>query len=139
MMNSRVNVPIPRNEPVLDHAPGSPERAALKAQLAQFGDGSIEIPLIIGGQGVTTGDLGRCILPHDHARSVATYHKGNADTVAQAIAAGGRSPAGVGGHAVGAAGRRCFSRPPICWPGRTGRSSRGDDAQPEQDRDAGGD
>ena len=87
MMNSRVNVPIPRNEPVLDHAPGSPERAALKAQLAQFGDGSIEIPLIIGGQGVTTGDLGRCILPHDHARSVATFHKGDAGTVAQAIAA----------------------------------------------------
>ena len=87
MTNSRANVPTPRNEPVLDYAPGSPERAALKTQLAQFAGGSIEIPLIIGGRGVTTGDLGRCILPHDHARSVATYHKGDAGAVARAIAA----------------------------------------------------
>ena len=87
MMNSRVNVPIPRNEPVLSYAPGSPEKAALKTQLAQFAGSSIEIPLIIGGQNVTTGDVGRCILPHDHARSVATYHKGDAGSVEQAIAA----------------------------------------------------
>ena len=87
MMNSRANAPIPRNEPVLDHAPGSPERADLKAKLAEFSGGSIEIPMIIGGQAVKTGDLGRCILPHDHARSVATFHKGDTDTVHRAIAA----------------------------------------------------
>ena len=94
MMNSRVNVPIPRNEPVLSYAPGSPEKAALKTQLAQFAGSSIEIPLIIGGQNVTTGDVGRCILPHDHARSVATYHKGDAGSVEQAgLAAAAARPA----------------------------------------------
>ena len=87
MNNARVTVPPPRNEPVLSYAPGSPEKAALKSQLETFADGSVEIPLIIGGREVTTGDLGACILPHDHRQQVATYHRGNADTVNQAIAA----------------------------------------------------
>ena len=87
MNNARVTVPPPRNEPVLSYAPGSPEKAALKAQLDAFAAGSVEIPLIIGGREVTTGDLGACVLPHDYRKQVATYHRGNADTVDQAIAA----------------------------------------------------
>ena len=87
MNNARVTVPTPRNEPVLSYAPGSPEKAALKSQLRTFAAGSVEIPLIIGGREVTTGDLGSCILPHEHQKQVATYHRGNADIVNQAIAA----------------------------------------------------
>ena len=87
MNNARVTVPPPRNEPVLSYAPGSPERSALKSQLAAFAAGSAEIPLIIGGREVTTGDLGACVLPHDHGKQVAVYHRGNAATVDQAIAA----------------------------------------------------
>ena len=87
MNNACVTVPAPRNEPVLSYAPGSPEKAALKSQLEKFAAGSVEIPLIIGGREVTTGDLGACILPHDHRKQVATYHRGDADTVGQAIAA----------------------------------------------------
>ena len=87
MNNARVTVPAPRNEPVLNYAPGSPEKAALRAQLDTFAADSIEIPLIIGGRNVTTGDLGTCILPHDHRRSLATYHKGNAETVNEGFAA----------------------------------------------------
>ncbi len=87
MNNARVTVPPPRNEPVLSYAPGSPEKAALKSQLDTFAAGSVEIPLIIGGREVTTGDLGACVLPHDYRKQVATYHRGDADTVDQAIAA----------------------------------------------------
>ena len=87
MNNARVTVPPPRNEPVLSYAPGSPEKAALKSQLDAFADGSVEIPLIIGGREVTTGDVGACVLPHDYRKQVATYHRGNAGTVDQAIAA----------------------------------------------------
>ena len=86
-MNARVSVPTPRNERIQDYAPGSPEKVALKSQLERFESDTIEIPLIIGGRAVTTGNLGRCILPHDHSRTLATYHKGDADTVSQAIAA----------------------------------------------------
>ena len=87
MNNARVTVPSVCNEPVLSYAPGSPEKAAIKAQLDTFGNSSLEIPLVIGGRVVTTGVLGTCIVPHDHRRQLGTYHRGNADTVQQAIAA----------------------------------------------------
>ena len=85
MLNARVSVPTPRNEPALGYAPGSSEKRALKEQLDQFARDQIEIPSIIGGRNVTTGDIGHCILPHDHTKTVARYHKGNAETVSQAI------------------------------------------------------
>jgi 1-pyrroline-5-carboxylate dehydrogenase len=87
MNNARVTVPTPLNEPVLSYAPGSPEKSAIKAQLDAFGTASVEIPLIIGGRDVATGDVGTCIVPHDHQRQLATFHRGNAETVHQAIAA----------------------------------------------------
>ena len=87
MNNARVSVPTTRNEPVLNYAPGSPEKATLKTQLDIFACETTEIPLIIGGREVRTGDIGNCILPHDHRKRVATYHRGNADTVNEAIAA----------------------------------------------------
>ena len=85
MINVRASVPTPPNEPVLSYAPGSPEKLALKSQLERFAGSSIEIPLIIGGRDVATGDLGACILPHDHQTIIAQYHKGNAASVQQAI------------------------------------------------------
>ena len=91
MINARVQVPTPVNEPVLNYAPGSPERRALTAQLAEQAGRRIEIPLIIGGAEVTTGDLGRCVMPHDHQHVLATFHKGNADTVQQAVDAAAKA------------------------------------------------
>ena len=85
MINARAQVPTPVNEPVLSYAPGSPERRALTAQLAEQAGRQVEIPLIVGGAEVTTGDLGRCVMPHDHRHVLATFHKGNADTVRQAV------------------------------------------------------
>ena len=85
MINARVSVPTPRNEPVWAYAPGSSERLALKDQLRACVSEEIEIPLIIGGREVTTTDLGQCILPHDHHKTLAKYHKGNKVTVNQAI------------------------------------------------------
>ena len=85
MINARVNVPLPVNEPILAYAPGSAEKAALKTQLERCATEVIEIPLVIAGRDVSTGDLGKCVLPHDHAKVVATYHKGNAGSVSDAI------------------------------------------------------
>jgi len=59
MINARVSIPKPSNESVMSYAPGSPEKLLLKDQLrTQIGE-SVEIPLIIGGEDVTTGDIGR--------------------------------------------------------------------------------
>ena len=139
MINARVSVPTPRNESILSYAPGSPEKLALKEQLRAFSDEAIEIPLIIGGGDVTTGDLGRCILPHDHRHTLATYHKGNADTVHQAIEAAAQARPGWGRDAVG--GTRGDLSQSRRSPGEQVPSDPEcrDDAEPEQDGDAGRD
>jgi 1-pyrroline-5-carboxylate dehydrogenase len=84
-MNSIPQVPEPVNEPVLSYAPGSPERAELKDALARMSGEEIEIPLIIGGREVRTGNTGRQVMPHDHGHTLATYHLGGAAEARAAI------------------------------------------------------
>jgi 1-pyrroline-5-carboxylate dehydrogenase len=86
-MNSIPQVPLPRNEPVLGYAPGSPERAELKAALKVMASEEIEIPLIIGGREVRTGDTDVQVMPHDHGHVLARYHKAGEGEVRQAVAA----------------------------------------------------
>jgi 1-pyrroline-5-carboxylate dehydrogenase len=87
LMNSIPQVPLPRNEPVLGYAPGSPERAELKAALKVMAQEEIEIPLIIGGREVRTGDTDTQVVPHDHGHVLARYHKAGEAEVRQAVAA----------------------------------------------------
>ena len=87
MINARTHTPAPVNEPVRSYAPGSPERKEVQAHLDACAGEQIEIPLVIGGQQVRTGDIGRAVMPHNHRHVLATFHKGNAETVAQAVAA----------------------------------------------------
>ena len=49
-MSGVANIPHPRNEPVLSYAPGTPERAALKAALGGVGAEQTDIPVVVGGQ-----------------------------------------------------------------------------------------
>jgi 1-pyrroline-5-carboxylate dehydrogenase len=80
-------VPAPVNEPVKSYAPGSPERAELKARLKQMAGERIEIPLIIGGQEVRTGELAQAVMPHDHKHVLADWHKAGRDDVLRAVEA----------------------------------------------------
>jgi 1-pyrroline-5-carboxylate dehydrogenase len=84
-MNAIVKVPRPQNEPVLSFAPGSPERAALKAQLKKMLSETLEIPLIIGGKEVRTGNLADCRCPHDHNQLLAQYHKAGPEEIEMAV------------------------------------------------------
>ena len=93
MADSLVNVPQPENEPVLDYAPGSAEKKAVKAALKQLSGEKIEIPLIIGGEEVRTGNMGQCVVPHDHKHVLATYHKAGPAEVRQAIQAAQKAKA----------------------------------------------
>jgi 1-pyrroline-5-carboxylate dehydrogenase len=86
-MNSIPQVPLPRNEPVLSYAPGSPERAELKAELERMAGERIEVPLIIGGQEIRTGNTAEAVMPHDHGHVLATYHKAGDREIQQAIRA----------------------------------------------------
>jgi 1-pyrroline-5-carboxylate dehydrogenase len=85
MTNSMLNVPFPENEPILGYAPGSPERAALKSAYESLKSEQIEIPLIIGGKEIRTGNMGECRMPHDHGHLLATYHKAGEAEVQMAI------------------------------------------------------
>ena len=61
MSNAIFEIARPENEPVLSYAPGTKERAQLKARLAELKTQDIEIPLIIGGKEIRTGNTG-CLL-----------------------------------------------------------------------------
>lgn len=87
MTNTIVRVPIPSNEKIYDYAPGSPERESLKAQLKKMLSEEIEIPLIIGGKEVHTGNLADCRCPHDHKHILARYHKAGPDEIDKAVEA----------------------------------------------------
>lgn len=87
MPNAKAIVPIPVNEPVLSYAPGTAERTALKKRLAELKSQVIEIPLIIGGQEIKTGNMGEIRIPHDHQHLLGRYHMAGEKEVEMAIEA----------------------------------------------------
>ena len=86
-------VPPPVNEPVRSYAPGSPEKLALKARLASMAKERVDIPIIIGGREIRTGDTAQSVMPHDHGHVLADWHKATPAHVQQAIEASKRAGA----------------------------------------------
>ena len=87
MHDAIAKVPTPRNEPVLEFAPGSEERTCLQTELTRMAGDQLEIPCIIGGKRVTTGRLESIVMPHAHSHVVATYHVAGPEHITQAITA----------------------------------------------------
>jgi len=87
MPNARFQVPRPQNEPNLSYAPGSPERSAQKAKLAELRSREIEIPVVIGGEEVHTGRVAEVRLPHRHGQVIARVHLAGPAEVARAVEA----------------------------------------------------
>ncbi|HOF46056.1 MAG TPA: L-glutamate gamma-semialdehyde dehydrogenase [Bacteroidales bacterium] len=87
MNNSNFEFREPKNEPVYSYAPGSIERELLQKELHRQYNQTIEIPLIIGGKEVKTGNLGKVVMPTDHQHVLATYHKVGKAEVEMAIKA----------------------------------------------------
>ncbi len=83
--NASINIPFPQNEPVLSYAPGTPERQKIKDALEELKSKQIEVPLIIGGKEVRTGNLAKISCPHDHSIQLGSYHKAGAKEVQLAI------------------------------------------------------
>ncbi|MCG2726553.1 MAG: L-glutamate gamma-semialdehyde dehydrogenase [Elusimicrobia bacterium] len=74
-MNSILQAPKPQNEPILSYTLGSKEKKEIKAKLAEMKKEIIEIPLIIGGKEIRTGNMGEIRTPHEHNHIIAKYHK----------------------------------------------------------------
>ena len=80
-------VPQPVNDANRTYAPGSPERAELKARLKAMAAERIEIPLVIGGREVRTGRTAQSVMPHHHRHVLAEYHLAGPEHIQQAVAA----------------------------------------------------
>ncbi len=85
MANAYFKVPVPQNESILTYTPGSKERKELKEELAKLKSQQIEVPIIIGGKEIRTGNLGEMRIPHNHEHILGTFHKAGKEEVQMAI------------------------------------------------------
>ena len=85
MNNALYNFPVPENEPVQEYLKGSKERLELEKELKKQEATQIEIPLIIGGKEIRTGNTGTLTMPHNHGHVLATYHKAGEKEIKMAI------------------------------------------------------
>lgn len=77
--------PLPQNEPVLNYAPGSPERDQLKHTLKEIKKQQADVPMYIGGKEVRTGNLKDIRPPHEINHLLGRFHEGETTHVHQAI------------------------------------------------------
>jgi 1-pyrroline-5-carboxylate dehydrogenase len=87
MSNAITTTPVPVNEPVRHYGPGSAEKATLQETLAAMLDDRVEVPLVIGGEEVRTGDTVDLVCPHDHGHVLGRFHQAGAAEVERAVVA----------------------------------------------------
>lgn len=87
MSNTICQITKPENESVWGYLPGSIEKKNLKRRIEQLKSKTIDIPLIINGEEIRTGNTGTCIIPHNKSHILATYHKAGAKEMKMAIEA----------------------------------------------------
>ncbi|MGM0644252.1 MAG: L-glutamate gamma-semialdehyde dehydrogenase [Thermodesulfobacteriota bacterium] len=86
-MDAVFTMPEPKNEPTLSYAPGTPEREKLKLAVDRVYNEKIEIPLIIGGKEVKTGDTADAVMPTEHSHVLATFHRAGEKEINDAVKA----------------------------------------------------
>ena len=86
-MSGIPGIPSPRNEPVLSYAPGSSERASLKARINAMLREQLDIPCVVGGKDVRDGKTANVVIPHCHRHVLARVHQASAETIHSAITA----------------------------------------------------
>ena len=84
-MSGTSNIPHPRNEPVLNYAPDSPERTALKTALGSVGARQADIPAVVNGREIRTGNTHDVVSPHCHGRVLAKAHQADRGTIESAV------------------------------------------------------
>ena len=93
MANGIFTPPSPNNEPIKNYAPNSPEKKLLKQAIKDLCSKSFDIPLIIGGKEIRTGNTAKLVSPSDNTRCFGQYHKATAEHVKMAAdAAAGLGP-----------------------------------------------
>jgi len=85
MNNAQFNLKEPSNEPIFGYLKGTKERELLEKELHKQQNQIIDIPLIIGGKEIRTGNTDYVYMPHKKNHKLATYHKAGEKEVNQAI------------------------------------------------------
>lgn len=85
MYSGFYSVPKPYNDPIKSYAPGTPERAEVKEELKRLRSMEIDVPMVIGGQRITTDNKIRICPPHDIQHTLGYYYQGDAAHVNMAI------------------------------------------------------
>ncbi len=85
MNNGIYKFPKPSNEPIKGYAKGSAERASLKAELERMSSEQLDIPIIVGGKEIRTGQTQNVVMPHNHSHILATYHQAGEAEISSAI------------------------------------------------------
>ena len=85
MANSVFKVPYPTNEPILSYSPGSAEKETVLATYSKMYNETIEVPMRIGNQNITTEETASMQPPHDHKHKLGVYHKANKALINKAI------------------------------------------------------
>jgi 1-pyrroline-5-carboxylate dehydrogenase len=78
-------VPMAINEPIKSYAPGTPERAEVLKQYKEYFEGSLEVPLYIGSDEITTASTRTMSPPHDHKHILCKYYLAKKSHVSLAI------------------------------------------------------
>lgn len=78
-------VPVAVNEPVKGYAPGSAEREAVLAAYREMYNSTIDVPLYINGEHVSTGNTATMAPPHDHQHILGSYHQADKNHIEAAI------------------------------------------------------
>lgn len=85
MANAFFMIEKPVNESVYPYTPNSEEKRKIKEKIKELKEKELEIPLIIGGEEVRTGNMGDCIIPHEHSKKLGHYHKAGKEEIEKAI------------------------------------------------------
>lgn len=85
MNNAFFEVPMPINEPLLDYTPGSKEKKELLSTINEFKNKSIDIPMYIGGEKITTNNKIKITAPHNHKLVLGHFNEGDKSHVIKAI------------------------------------------------------
>lgn len=80
-----IKLPPVKNEPLLNYAPGSSERELIEQECKKQRSQCPEIPCIINGKEVKTGDIQQQLMPSNKSQSICTYHRASPEIIKEAI------------------------------------------------------
>ena len=73
------------NEPIKPYGPDSSDKESIKKEIERLKSTKVEIPIIINGEEIKTGNTANCVMPHNHNHILGTYHQASEKEIGMAI------------------------------------------------------